>query len=259
MRAVEGKNIKRTNFHCRVIKVLLPFWLLVSPPYYSPIFHSCRDFLLLLLPLLFTQAEKQLNICRVSLTSPPHPKATAASTVQPCKCRPRIHTSSSKAGPTPEVIAVSPAAIRGPRMHWPPLGFSSPHSCLSISVKVREQRASLMINTPQPHPTQAPAALIHDLYNSFLWLRLSRFSLLKYPSLNNKIQLFFKKKKKSSSLTGKVFPKYFLPIQSYDKRELPRNEFFCFLLKLQLTVDLTIFSLNTLPKYKLLQEDSDLT
>lgn len=195
MRAVEGKNIKRTNFHCRVIKVLLPFWLLVSPPYYSPIFHSCRDFLLLLLPLLFTQAEKQLNICKASLTSPPHPKATAASTVQPCKCRPRIHTSSSKAGPTPEVIAVSPAAIRGPRMHWPPLGFSSPHSCLSISVKVREQRASLMINTPQPHPTQAPAALIHDLYNSFLWLRLSRFSLLKYPSLNNKIQLFFKKKK----------------------------------------------------------------
>lgn len=228
MRAVEGKNIKRTNFHCRVIKVLLPFWLLVSPPYYSPIFHSCRDFLLLLLPLLFTQAEKQLNICKASLTSPPHPQATAASTVQPCKCRPRIHTSSSKAGPTPEVIAVSPAAIRGPRMHWPPLGFSSPHSCLSISVKVREQRASLMINTPQPHPTQAPAALIHDLYNSFLWLRLSRFSLLKYPSLNNKIQLFFKKKKNPVHWLEKYFPNIFYQFKAMTRENYQGMNFFVF-------------------------------
>lgn len=145
-------------------------------------------------------------------------------------------SSSSKAGPTPEVPAESPAVMQEPRIHWQPLGFSNPHHCLSIFVEVREWQISLMINTSQPHPHRGPCCTHSWFVRFFLHCDLKTLSIFS-PW-------------KPSSLIGKLLPKYFSIISNLCRERVTTESICCcFLLKQQVYVDVIIFSLNTPPQY----------
>lgn len=141
------------------IKVVLSSLLLVVSVQ-GPFFIASPSFLYFCF-LLFSsrQMERQPNLWEASLTPL---QATAASTQQPCKCQLQTHTSSSGVGPKPEVTAESPATMQGPKILWPPLGFSNPQDCLSISVK---NQGSSKDNDKHflATPPQAPAVPSHDL------------------------------------------------------------------------------------------------